>query len=198
VKLDAESATLALSDLDGVAVSAADLVEDRLAGEAGLCGGVGEAHVAGGDLGVEATAGVVGEGDAPGRVRCCLLGGQEVFAQPAADGLRANAEVSGSFVDRLALVGTCGAARTGGDVSAFANTSDARGGERQAGRGAVALFGEDHRDLGVRAVLGEAADHRHEVVPRVGAFGGRAVERDGELGDRAVPTPPLGVSCDNH
>jgi hypothetical protein len=48
VKLDAESAALALGDVDGVAVAAADLVEDRLAREAGSRGGVGEADVAAG------------------------------------------------------------------------------------------------------------------------------------------------------
>jgi hypothetical protein len=85
LKLDAESATSALGDVDGVAVAAADLVEDRLAGEAGSCGGVGEADVAGGNLGDKAAADVVAERDSPGRVRCRLLRGQEPFAQPATD-----------------------------------------------------------------------------------------------------------------
>jgi hypothetical protein len=80
VELDAESAALALGDVDGVAVAAADLVEDRLAREAGSRGGVGEADVAGGNFGQEAAADVVAELDAPGRVRCRLLGGQKPFA----------------------------------------------------------------------------------------------------------------------
>jgi hypothetical protein len=57
VEWDAESAALALGDVDGVAVAAADLVEDGLAGEAGLGGGVGEGDVAGGDAGDEAGGG---------------------------------------------------------------------------------------------------------------------------------------------
>ena len=47
--MDAESAALAFGDVDGVAVAAADLVEDRLPREAGLRGGVGEADVARGE-----------------------------------------------------------------------------------------------------------------------------------------------------
>jgi hypothetical protein len=185
--LDAESAALALGDVDGVAVAAADLVEDGLAGEAGVCGGVGEADVARGDVGAEAPAGVVVEDDAPGSMRCCLLGGQEPFAQPA-DGLGTDSELSGSFVDRYAVVSGGRAAGHGGDVRALADPGDARGGERQAGCGALALFGEDHRDLRVWAVLGEPADQRHDVLGCVGAFRGRAVERDGELGvGAAVP-----------
>ena len=99
VELDTEPAALALGDVDGVAVAAADLVKDGLAREAGACGGVGEADVAGGDLGDEAAADIVAELDSPGRVRCRLFGGQEPFAQPAADGLGADAELAGGFVD---------------------------------------------------------------------------------------------------
>jgi hypothetical protein len=51
VELDAESAALALGDVDGMALAAADLVEDGLSREAGLGGGVGEADVTGGDVG---------------------------------------------------------------------------------------------------------------------------------------------------
>src|SRR3954454_18670734 len=94
LELYAEAAALSLGDVDGVALAAADLVEDGLAGEAGAGGGVGEADVAVRDFGDEAPANVVGELDAPGRVWRGLLGGQESFAQPATDGLGADAELA--------------------------------------------------------------------------------------------------------
>ena len=96
---DAESAALALGDVDGVALTAADLVEDGLPCEAGLGRGVDETDIAVGDVGDEAAGDVVAERDPPGRVRRGLLGGQESFAQPAADGLGADAELAGRFVD---------------------------------------------------------------------------------------------------
>jgi hypothetical protein len=62
IELGAESAALApLGDVDGVALTAADLVEDGLAREPGVGGGVVEPDVAVGDFGDEAAADVRGE-----------------------------------------------------------------------------------------------------------------------------------------
>src|SRR4051812_48305242 len=111
---------MSLGDVDGVALAAADLVQDGLAGEAGAGGGVCEADVAVGDFGDEAPASLVGEFDAPGRVWRGLLGGQESFAQPAADGLGADAELACRVVDRDGGVAIGGVPWAGGDARAFA------------------------------------------------------------------------------
>jgi hypothetical protein len=63
-------------------------------------------------------------------------------------------------------------------VRAFADAGHARGGEGEAGGGAAAVFGEDHRDFRVGAVFGESADQGYELLGGVGALGGGVVQRD--------------------
>ncbi len=72
-------------------------------------------------------------------MRCGLLGGEESFGEPPADGLGADAQVARGYVDRD--TGRLGKdARSGWDVRALADTGDACGGERQPGRGVLSVL----------------------------------------------------------
>ncbi len=92
--LDCEALSAAVGDVDRVQLAALDLVQHGLAGAAERAGGLVERHVAVGDVGHEAGADLVGEPDPPGRAGRGLLAGQQAVVEPAADGVRRDAELA--------------------------------------------------------------------------------------------------------
>jgi hypothetical protein len=105
-----------------------------------LCGVVeGDEPV--GHVGHEAAADLVGEPDAPRRVRGGLLGGQQPVRKPAADGGRGDAQLVRGLLDGDGLavwVDRCG----GGDAGALADAAHAGFIEGQTGAGPAALLVE--------------------------------------------------------
>lgn len=99
--LDSQAFSLSLGDLDGVELAALDLVQNGLAGASELLGGLVQRHVFVGNVGHEPGADLVGEADAPGRVRGGLLAWEQACFEPAVDRAVGHAELLAGLGDRV-------------------------------------------------------------------------------------------------
>ena len=108
-----EAVSPPVRDLDGVQLTALDLVQDGLSGDAELLGCLVERYVSVGDVGDESGADLVGEPDPPGGVWGGLLGWEQAGLEPAVDGCLRDSEFACCRLDGVEFAGGSGGGASG-------------------------------------------------------------------------------------
>jgi hypothetical protein len=99
IDLDPQSAAFAFEHLDGVAAAGPHLIENGLARDAELAGGLVKLDLPIGHGRHEPLPNLVGQPDSPRRVFRGLLGREQPLRQPPADRHRADSQLAGGLVD---------------------------------------------------------------------------------------------------